>query len=127
VPVKIERAGSDKPLALRVQPSGEPSRLGISWRVDDAEPGSVFLVRVAPGSPADRAGLQLFDRIYEVDGNRFTTGDQFKELSNTLPSPLELLAESKGQVRTVKVDRLDIVTDDESAPPAAPPVSTSAE
>ena len=54
VTAKVQRSGSDAPLELKVQPLGQPISMGITWRSDEAEPGSVFLVRVAPGSPADR-------------------------------------------------------------------------
>src|SRR6185295_8529928 len=44
--------------SLNTWPSDQPQpRLGISWRDDDAEPGSVFLVRVVDGTPAAAAGL----------------------------------------------------------------------
>ena len=37
---------------------GTPLRLGISWRVDDAEPDTIVVSQVVPESPARRAGLQ---------------------------------------------------------------------
>src|SRR4051812_1142794 len=48
-----------------------PPRLGMSWREDDAEHGSVLLVRVVDGTPAADAGLQVGDRIDELDGRPF--------------------------------------------------------
>jgi hypothetical protein len=121
--IEIERKGSEKPITLTVQPAGDPVTLGISWRIDDAEPGAVFLVRVVPASPADRAGLRVYDRIYEVSGQRFKTSDEFRQLVNTLTSPIELLTESRGKLRHVEVERLEIIT----APvEKAAPVLTSA-
>ncbi len=119
MPIEIERKGSEQPIQLTVQPAGDPVTLGISWRVDDAEPGAVFLVRVVPASPADRAGLRVYDRIYEVSGQRFKTSDEFRQLVNSLASPIELLAESRGKLRRVEVERLEIITAPEEKTPAA--------
>ena len=126
VPIQVARsvtaankpAATDKPaepLKLQIQPSGDPVRLGLAWRTDDAEPGSVLLVGITPGSPADRAGLKLYDRIYEVGGKRFTSGDEFRQLTASLPSPLELLAETGGKLHTVTCNRLEIITGESTA------------
>src|SRR5262249_44691279 len=110
VPLKVVRGGKDEPVVLNIEPAGGPVSLGLAWRVDDAEPGGVLLVGITPGSPADRAGLQLYDRIYEVNGRRFSSSDEFRQLTNSLPSPLELLTETSGKIRPVSVQRLEIVT-----------------
>lgn len=112
----VERAGSEEPLELKVDLPGQPVRLGMSWQVDDAEPGAVMLVRVVPGSPIDRAGLRVYDRIYEVNGQRFAGSDEFHHLVNELASPLDLLVETRGKLRHVEVNRIELVTDGESAP-----------
>ena len=57
VPVVVERRGEDEPRELTLELPGEPARLGIGWRVDDAEPGVVIINRLTPGSAADVAGL----------------------------------------------------------------------
>ncbi len=110
VAIKVLRAGSDQPLELHIRPAGDPVSLGLAWRVDDAEPDAVLLVGITPASPAQRAGLQLYDRIYEVDGRRFSSSNEFRQLTNSLPSPLELLTETRGKIRPVTVERLEIVT-----------------
>jgi S1-C subfamily serine protease len=120
VPLKIERKGSEQPIELTVRPAGEPVKLGIAWRVDDAEPGAVLLVRVAPGSPADRAGLRIYDRLYEVNGRRFSTSDEFRELANSLPGPVEFLVETQGKTRNVFVELLETVTDLQTQTPPIP-------
>jgi predicted metalloprotease with PDZ domain len=112
VRVLVERPGQSAPLALDVRLSGSPLRLGVSWREDDAEPGVVMLTRVAPGSPAQRAGLQPCDRIYEIAGRGFRDGDELAKLASSLPSPLELLVERNGRMRTATLDVPE---------PAAPP------
>src|SRR5262249_19193344 len=104
-PVKllVLHQGSDAPQEVSVDLAGAPSRLGITWRVDDAEPGAVALVRVLPASAADAAGLKLNDRIYSVSGQRFATSDEFRKLIQTLPGPLDLEMERDGQIRHVQV------------------------
>ncbi len=119
VPIEIERKGSEKPVALTVEPAGDPIRFGVSWQVDDAEPNSVFLVRVVPGSAADQAGLRVNDRIYEINGQKIKNADDFYQLANALPNPLELLVESRGQIRHVEVHRADFVTAPADAETAA--------
>ena len=120
VPITVERAGSEKPIDLTIEPTGDPMRLGMSCQFDDAEPGAVFLVRIVPGSPADQSGLHVFDRIYEINGQRFKGVEQFLELANSLPNPLELLVESRGKLRHVELLRQEFVTADESKPAPAP-------
>ncbi len=99
----VERAGHEQPLELTVQLNGDPLRLGVTWRVDDAEPGTVVLTGVIPGSPAAWAGLQPGDRIYQIAGRDFADDAQFAELAKTLPGPLNLLVERDGRVRTVEI------------------------
>jgi len=99
--VALRRAGRDEPVELTVQLAGKPMRLGITWRVDEAEPGAVILTYVVPGSPAAKAGLCAGDRIYQVAGHELTDDTQFARLARTLPEPLHLLVERKGQIRTV--------------------------
>jgi hypothetical protein len=101
VSLVVERPGRPEPLDLTVQLDGTPLRLGITWRVDDAEPGTIILTHVVPGSPAARAGLQISDRIYRIAGRDFDDDGQFARLASTLPEPLELLVERDGQLRTV--------------------------
>jgi hypothetical protein len=97
----VVRPGRPEPLQLSVQLDGTPLRLGITWRVDDAEPGTLILTHVVPGSPAAEAGLRIGDRIYQIAGRDFSDDSQFAQLAATLPEPLELLVERNGQVRTV--------------------------
>ncbi len=105
------RRAMEKPLpqaSLKDWPEGEPRpRLGMSWREDEGEPGSVFLVRVVDGSPAAAAGLEIGDRIYELDGQPFTDAAKFQsDVKHLLESPrqnFEMLTERRGHVRMVSI------------------------
>jgi hypothetical protein len=113
MPVKIQRGDGVEPIELTVKPAGEPVSMGLSWRTDDAEPGSVIVVRVTPGSPADRSGLRLYDRIYEVGSQRFKTSDEFRQLANSLASPVDFLTETRGQLHHVALERLEAISAEE--------------
>ena len=95
-------------MSLRYWPSGkEKPRLGISWREDKGEPGSVFLTRVVDGTPAAAAKLAVHDRIYELNGQTFPDATAFEsmigELLDSKPAEVEFLIERRGHVRTVTV------------------------
>jgi len=102
--VVISREGEDEPIDLSVELDGRPTRVGISWRRDDAEPDSVIVTRVVRGSPARNAELRTRDRIYEIDGRPVGDSDELFELLTTLPSPIELLIERDGQLKTVELE-----------------------
>jgi S1-C subfamily serine protease len=94
--------------SLRNWPANElRPRLGLSWRGDEAEPGTVFLTRVIDGTPADTAGLAPLDRIQDINGQPFVdVGDFERTLFGLLDSRAEQVSfkvERNGHVRTVTV------------------------
>jgi len=95
---------AETPVIVPVALDGDPSRLGISWRVNDAEPGVVTLSRVASQSPARRAGLRSKDRIYEIAGTRFANSREFAQLAKTQPLPFEVVFERNGRLRHIRID-----------------------
>ncbi len=110
VEVVVRRAGMKEPRKLSITLPGEPVTLGISWREDEAEPGSVLLTRVYTGSPAQRAGLKARDRIYQVGGADFASGDEFLRRVKQSLGSLELLVETEGRLRTVQLELLPSTT-----------------
>jgi hypothetical protein len=86
-----------------MSPGDPPVRLGIAWKADEAEPGTILISHVVAGSAAAAAGLRVGDRICRIAGREFPDDEAFAKLARTLPSPLELLAERAGQFRTVVV------------------------
>jgi S1-C subfamily serine protease len=99
----IERPGQEEPLEVTLNLPGEPVRLGISWRADDAEPQTVIINRVVSGSPADLAGLRINERIYRIGGRDFANGEEFRRLVAESKGPIQLDVEGEGRVRTVDV------------------------
>jgi len=103
VELTLQRKDEEKPSEISVELTGQPLRLGIVWRVDDAEPGTIILTHVVPGSPAARAGLLSGDRIYQIAGRDFADETAFLEMVKTLPDPLELLIDRDGRLRTIVI------------------------
>jgi C-terminal processing protease CtpA/Prc len=102
----VQRAGNPEPAEVTVSLTGQPVRVGIAWRVDDAEPTLAQVVRVIPASPAAVAGVRVFDRVYEVNGQRFSSSDDLGKLLNSTEGPLQLVVETSGRLRTVEVTPL---------------------
>ncbi|MBN1852016.1 MAG: M20/M25/M40 family metallo-hydrolase [Pirellulales bacterium] len=104
----VRRAGGHETEPVHVTLAGKPIRIGIAWRADDAEPDTVCLTRVVPGSPAARAGLGVFDRICAVNEESFTGLDGFnKRISSALTDSngtIQLLVETRGQLHDVIVE-----------------------
>ncbi len=97
----FQRPGQEKSAEISIPLTGPPLRLGIAWRVDDAEPGAIILTHIVPGAPAARAGLLPGDRIYQIDGRDFPDENAFLELLKSAPDPLELLVDRDGKLSTV--------------------------
>jgi C-terminal processing protease CtpA/Prc len=103
ISVTLIRAGEKEPLTLSVRILGEPVRVGVTWRDDDAEPGCIVVTQVVPGSAAHLAGLKERDRVYEVAGKLFKNGEEFRTLVTTLPAPIEILIDREGRMQTLKL------------------------
>lgn len=82
----------------------EPLPLGIGWKTDEAEPSSLVLDRVTPGSLAAMSGLVPLDRVYEVGGVPLSNSDQFRELVTRFDAPIQLLVERNGRLLDVEID-----------------------
>ena len=101
--ISVERSGEAKPRSVSVALTGAPTRVGVSWRLDDAEPGAVLLVAVLPGSPAARAGLQPGDRVLQIGGRDFADEAAFAAKIRAASGPLELLIERAGQLHRLTI------------------------
>lgn len=108
--ISAQRA-MERPLerrSLANWPSNRPRpRLGISWREDKAEPGSVLVTQVVDGTPAHAAGLAVHDRIYELDDRPFSDAAEFQSAITALleanKPELRFLVERRGNLRTIVV------------------------
>jgi hypothetical protein len=103
-PVRATVRRGGELLELELELDQQPTRVGVSWREDDASPGTVLLTRVIPNSPAWTAGIRPGDRVYAVCGHRFLGTEDFVQLVTSLPSPLEVTFERDGRVQDVSLD-----------------------
>jgi hypothetical protein len=108
--ISAQRA-MERPLerrSLRNWPADRPRpRLGISWREDTAEPGSVLVTQVVEGTPAHDAGLAVRDRIYEMDAKSFAHAAEFESaiaaMLDAKVSEITFLIERRGKLQIVTV------------------------
>jgi len=93
--------------SIDVALTGRPIQLGLSWREDQAEPGSVYVTRVIPYSPASRAGVAVLDRIYAVQGEPILGTDdlmsRIQVLLDEQAAEVQLLVESRGKLQEVSI------------------------
>lgn len=105
VTATVSRPGQPEPLDLIVRLNGEPSRLGLAWRTDDAEPNSVVLTQVVPHSPAALAGLKPLDRICTV-GDSQATSKNLTQAATSMPLPIPITFERNGIVVTTAISSI---------------------
>lgn len=103
----VLRSGVDQPLELAVPLSGNPIHVGLSWREDPVEPQTVYVTRVVPHSPAAKAGFQVNDRIYRVEGQSFAGRDalltRVQELLAQNVTAIRFEVETRGALRAIEV------------------------
>lgn len=104
IEIVVVRASEESPVTLNVDLDGAPTRLGIAWREDAGEPGTVIVTRVVSGSPGRIAGLQAGDRIYAIANEPFLVGRDLYDKFTTLPGPIELTIERNGRLQSVSLD-----------------------
>ena len=101
---EIERKDARRTEKIQVALRGQPVRLGVTWREDDAEPGSILLLRVVPGSLAARAGLLPLDRVFAVSGKEFASGADFLRQTREARSEMTFSVERKGKISRLRVE-----------------------
>ena len=106
VEVQMRKKGVVELEKINVRLDGNPIRLGISWREDEAEPGAITIARVVPGSPAHKAGVRLLDRVYKLDGQAFHNGSEFLERARYVDFPCSLLIDREGVLQEVEIKSL---------------------
>jgi hypothetical protein len=88
---------------VTLTPSGEPHRLGFTFWFDSAEPNAAIVGYVFEGLPADRAGLESGDRIYEIEHQRVTQ-KVMDSIAKSPPEQLHLLIERQGRLMERSID-----------------------
>jgi len=96
--LEVLRAPASEPTTITVTLDQAPTRLGLSWRENAAEPGMVTVVRVVRHSVCDQADLRVGDRIWQLDGHEFRDSREFRELTETLQLPATVVLERQGRI-----------------------------
>lgn len=100
----IERDGEPSLRELLIKLRGTPIRLGVQWRTDAAEPESIIITGVVPGSPAARAGIRRHDRVYRLEPSDMPLADWFRLLPEDAAWPLSMQIERNGRVQEFLVE-----------------------
>jgi serine protease Do len=118
--VQIEQGDGPQTVGVWLEPEGGPSFLGIEAREVtpenvkqyklQAERG-VVVGRVAPDSPASKAGLKETDVITEVNGQRVEGATQFRRMVREIPAgrtvELKVWRDGRTQSLSAKLDRAE--------------------
>jgi S1-C subfamily serine protease len=100
----VKSPKDEKSREIEVDLPGRALRLGVTWRVDEAEPKSLILAHVVPGTPAALAGLQPGDRVYQIAGHDFADENEFIRLASEATDSLDLLTERNGKIQLIHVN-----------------------
>ena len=84
---------------LAVELRGNPVRVGLSWLPDAADPTICLVSEVIPGTVAADSGIQVGDRIYEVNGQTFDGSKGLLELLKATRGTAECVVERNGKLR----------------------------
>ncbi len=98
----LQRPGRSETLEVSVRLTGEPTRLGLTWRTDDAEPNSVILAQVIPFSPAALAGLKPHDRVMNI-GEHAATSEHLARVASSRSLPIAVTYERTGIMATTSI------------------------
>jgi hypothetical protein len=83
--------------AVSSQTAKPADRLGVGWFEDAATAGGVRVSMIAAGSPADRAGLQVDDRIVRFAGQQILSDDDFFGTVCLAESPASMTVKRPGR------------------------------
>lgn len=103
VSVTLERAGATEPVEVQVNLPGDPLRVGVAWRIDEAIPGTVVVTQVVADSPADRAGVKVDDVIFRFADETVNSDAEFRSYLQTARGPIELQVERHGVLKSISV------------------------
>lgn len=100
----VARPGEAAPREVSLTLPANPSRVGIAWREDDAEPNTVLVTEVTPGSPAHLAGVAVGDRIYEAAGETFAGTQALRDLLSRAEGEVSITLERDGRLRSATLE-----------------------
>ncbi|GAB6167036.1 hypothetical protein JCM19992_30360 [Thermostilla marina] len=99
-----EREG-EAPRTVTIVLEGEPVRLGIQWKPDDAEPHAALVTGVLPHSPAARLGIEPGDYVLEVAGTPLESASRLPALVRAAGESLSITWEHNGRIHRAPVPK----------------------
>lgn len=99
VVLSLRRVGGQEIQETPVKLTGEPARIGFSWRRDEGQKSLAIITRVGRWTRADRAGLKPGDRLRRVDGETIESDQWLRERLVTAERDLALSLERDGLCR----------------------------
>lgn len=98
----LKRPERDEPIRGTLTLNGQPSRFGMTWKHDPAQPGTAIVWSVIAFSPADRAGLKAGDVLMRFHSRPIADEATLRGWLAEQPGPLQLEIDRHGR-------RLEIV------------------
>lgn len=96
------RKGDTEPVSQLIRLVGTRVRCGIAWKRDPAEPNTVIVSAVVPGSVAESSGIRPLDRIHRINGQAPADDDTISRLVQS-QEELQIELERMGQLVSVRV------------------------
>jgi hypothetical protein len=85
-------------------PPAPARRWGVGTREDPGDPGAPIIVRVSAGSPADRGGLRIGDRIVAIDHQTLENQDDMVEGFAQANDQVTLTLDRQGRLHDVELN-----------------------
>lgn len=98
----VIRSGQTVPIEI-VANLRNTKRIGITWKIDNADPATFLIGRVEPSSAAEAAKLRVGDRVMFVNGKVMNGEKDLVAELKTAPSPIILDFEREGIVRRTSI------------------------
>ncbi len=81
-----------------------PKRWGLATRPDPADPAAPVVVRVSPGTPAARSGLQLRDRIVAIDQQPLVDQEEMVLRLGQAADSIDISVEREGRLFELRLE-----------------------
>jgi len=92
-------------LTTKVKLRGAPVSYGFEWRTDDAEPQTVIVTAVMPGSIADLAGLKKGHRILSVGAAPPGDREEFRRQLRSAKDTVRFEVEAAGRLAVLNLQK----------------------
>lgn len=97
VPITVERDGQK--VNLKITPTKVTEQGQSAGFLNMAVDAGVFIGRVEPKTPAEEAGLQRFDRILNINGEKVESSQAIKDLvQKHKENPIKITIERQGKI-----------------------------